>query len=290
VVKQTGERRSDLAAGLSAATGTASSNIILVTYTGPNKKTVLAVVQYASTDSLDTLLGPQVAGATAATNTSEKALQEANQNLYDFTARTGLLFPDVDYKAQSQELSQLEVQLTFAKLQGDTKRIKGLTATIADRQKALVALASQVIQWQKLQEARSSAEAVNNKAHVDLNTANAAVASDHDPSAVGVRFAGHVSRVPEILRFAGVAAGVALLLSLGYIVFMEFLHPAVPSVASGWPQAIFPRLRTRSRVPAGVATRPRSVTKGAAAAKAADVTKAPEPPDTEAAARSNGEL
>jgi Chain length determinant protein len=281
ISKQTHERKSDLVSGLSASTATASSNIIQVSYTGPTKTTVTDVAYWAAVDSLDALLGPQVAGATVATINSQRALDLAVQNLNAFTQQTRLLFPDVDYKVQSQELSQLEVDLTRAQVAGDPKQAKYLTKEISNRQAALVVLASKVIDFQRLQDARMAAQAVNDKAQVDLNNVNAALISDHDPSAVTVRFAGHVSRIPEILRFAGVAAGVALLLSIGYIVFMEFMHPAVPAAASGWPVAVFPRLRTRSRVPAGVVTRPPAVTKAAGG---------PEPPKTEAAGRSNGEL
>jgi Chain length determinant protein len=251
---QTGEKKSDLVAGLSAATGTASSNIIVVSYSGPTKSTVQDVVRFAAIDSLDAILAPQVSAATAETVNSQKALQLANQNLSDFTVKTGLLFPDVDYKFKSQELSQLQVQLTQSHLEGSTKRIRGLTAVVKARQAELVALSSQVIQFLGLQEARSSAEAVNNKAQVDLNAAKAAVASDSDPASVTIKFIGHISRIPEILRFAGVAAGVALLLSLAYLVLMEFLQPAGRPVATGAARrgAIIPGGRPREAVPVAV--------------------------------------
>jgi hypothetical protein len=157
---------------------------------------------------------------------------------------------------------------------------------VANYQAQLVTLSAQVIQWQSLDEQHLSAQAEYNKAGIDLNAANAAVASNQDPSAVSVKFAGHVSRLPEIARFAGVAAGVALLLSLGYLVFMEFLHPAVPSVATGGGllSAIRPVARRPSRrIPAGV-------TKvGSGATKVVDPgTTAP--PVSEAPKSSNGEL
>jgi Chain length determinant protein len=270
VSTQTGESKSDLVSGLTAATATASSNIILVTYTGPKKSTVQDVVSFAAIDALDAILAPQVSASKAETVNGQNQLKLANQTLSDFTARTGLLFPDVDYKVKSQELSQLQVQLLESRLANDAKRIRGLTKVVAERQAELVTLASQVIEFQSLQDARLSAQAVNNKAQVDFSAANAAVASDHDPSSVVVKPLGHVSRIPEMLRFAGVAAGVALLLALGYLLLMEFLAPAATPLASGSDsrKAITPGWGRRAGVPVAVT----------AGATKADVLDKPDPP------------
>jgi hypothetical protein len=255
VNSQTGEPKSDLLSGLTASTGTASSNIILVTYTGPKKSTVQDVVRFAAVDALDAILAPQESAAVAETVNSEKALQLADQKIADYTSSIKVLFPDVEYKLKSQELSQLELQLGESRAAGTTglTRVKFLGPEVARRQAALVTLASQVIVFQGLQDSQLSAQAVNNKAQVDLSAANAAVASDHDPSSVVVKSLGHVSRIPEMLRFGGVAAGVALLLALGYLVLMEFLAPAGSQLArgAGRRQAIIPGWG-RARVPAAV--------------------------------------
>jgi hypothetical protein len=132
---------------------------------------------------------------------------------------------------------------------------------IKDRTAKLAAFAPIVIQYQNLKDKQSSAQAVNSKSLIDLNNANSAVASDHATSAVTVNFNGHISRIPEILRYAGVAAGVALLLSLGYIVLMEFLQPAGTPLASGsdWRTAIIPGWRPRTRVAAAAGAGPARV-------------------------------
>ncbi len=251
-----------------------------MTYTGPNKKTVQNVVKDAAIRGMDALLLPQLSGAFSAFVNSQTALGAANQNLNDFTKQTGLLFPEDDYRNTSQQLAAFDAQLTEARLAGDSPRVRGLTPVVAAFQAKLVALAAQVVQWKTLDEAQHSAQAENDKAVIDLNTAEAAIASDQDPSAVDVRFTGHVSRVPEIARYAGVALGVALLLSLGYIVFMEFLNPAVPTVATGgFRGALRPARRPSLRVPAGV-------TKGPGATKI----ETAEGPPAETSKRSNGEL
>lgn len=241
VAVETHAKRSDLAAGLSAATATASSNIIQVTYTGPNKKDVALVARNAAVDSLDILLAPQLSAASSASTTSLAALTQANQNISDYTAKTGFEFPIDQYKYKSQELSQFLVLLTEAKLSRDQKRVDGLTQIVKDRQAELTTLAAIVVQYQTLDDEKHAAQAVYDKSQIDLNKVNGEIASDHDPRTVTVRNLGHISRTPLMLKFGGVALGVALLLSLAFIVFMEFFRPAVAQIPYLRSLAIPPR-------------------------------------------------
>jgi hypothetical protein len=227
VARQTGEKSNDLVAGLSASTATASSNIIVVTYKGPNKKSVTAVAEAAAVASLDALLEPQKARADEEVTMSLNALNAANKAVSDFTARTGILFPENDYKTDSQELSQLIVQLEQARLAGDKARVTALQGIVRQRQAELVALAPLVVQYDSLVQAQAAAEAVHNKAEEDLNRVEAEIASDHDSAAVSYKYMGHVSRLPDMLKFGGVAFAIAMLLALAFIVFMEFYRPAV---------------------------------------------------------------
>lgn len=230
LVSSTHEKRSDLVSGLTAATATASSNIIVVTYTGPNRKAVEKVARLAAIDSLDTLLAPQLSAATNESTTGMAALKQADQAISDFTTQTGLLFPVEDYKTKSQELSALIVQLTQAQLGGDKARVAGLQKIVDARQKELVALAPLVVQFQSLDQTKVAAQAVYNKALENLSKVDSEIASDHDARTVTVRNIGHVARTPEILKFGGVALAVALLLSLAFIVFMEFFRPNVAQI------------------------------------------------------------
>lgn len=224
--RETHEPKSDLAAGLSASTTTASSNIITVTYSGPNKSTVASVASYAAMDALDALLGPQMVAAKRAVATGQAQLTQGNQNLNDFTVRTGHLFPEEDYRNLSQALSGLTVQLSQAYLAGDQPRIRALGQIVTQYKTDLANLAPIVTQYQILAEQQKADQAVLDHAQTDMNNVNAEMTSNHDPAAVSTSFNGHVSRVLDILKYGAVAAGVALLLSLAFIVFMEFLRPA----------------------------------------------------------------
>jgi uncharacterized protein involved in exopolysaccharide biosynthesis len=230
---QTGEPKSNLAAGLTASTTTASSNIITVTYTGPNKNRVVPVVTNASMDALDALLEPQRDAAQRAVVSGQDSLTAANQKVNTLRTSSGHQFPDKDYQIQVQELSALEVQLTQARLAGDQTRVNSLSQVISDRTKALALLAPIVIQYEALIQQQTAAATAYDRALTDFNNVSAEMASNHDAGAVSANFSGHVSRVNDILKYSAVAAGVALLLSLAFIVFMEFLRPA--SVAGAPP-------------------------------------------------------
>ena len=314
VAAVTGESKSNVASGLTASTTTASSNIIQVTYVGPNKNTVKDVARIAGVTALDALMGPQLSAALTQVANSELALKDANQKISDFATTAGPnnippapgLLPEETYKIQQLVISQLEVNLQLATLARDRTRVAALNILIGQRNTVLAVLEAQVVQWKSLSQAQTAAQAENDRAHINLNAANSELASDADPLSVVAQFSGHVSRVPEILRAAGVAAGVAMLLSLAYIVFMEFIHPAAPSAVSGWPLAIFPGRRNRVRVPAGVTStdvtgqppvaetaglrRTRGRMQAGVPANAGVPEQAPGPPSAGPAEGSNGEL
>jgi capsular polysaccharide biosynthesis protein len=258
VSRETGATKKDLTAGLSATTNTASSNIILVTYSSPKRSEVVPVAQAAATDSLDSIIGPQLFKAQSEVAATQVSLDVANQAIGDFTSKTGHLFPDVDYKIKSSELSALEVQLSQALQAKDKARVRFLQGVVAKRTADLVTLASQVIEYQGLLQARSGAETAHTKAVVDLNSVQAEMASDHAPGSVTVTFIGHVSRLPGMLRFGAVAFAVALLLSLGFIILLEFLRPTGSTLAYGSPLTLPRAITSRAKVPAAVRTLGRS--------------------------------
>lgn len=245
VSQDTGASKKDLVAGLSATTNTASSNVILVTFTGRRRSQVVAVAQAAAIDSLDALLRPQQQKGQLEETASQTALDTATQAVSQFALLSGHLFPDVDYKIKSSEVSALEVQLLQAKLANDKARVRGLTPIVNARIAALKVLAADVIQYQALVQARTGAESAHTRAVIDLNSVNAEVASDHAVGSVTVSFLGHVSRLPVILRFSAVAAAVALLLALGLVILLEFVRPTPLPVPYSSPFSIPSSMKDR---------------------------------------------
>lgn len=225
VAQQLHLNRASLTGAFTASTVSASSNIIEVTYTGPVKKTGPAIVRTGAVDALNMLVGPQLAAANSAVGSSQTLLNSANKGMSDFIVKTGLIDPSQEYRLKELELSQLMVQLEEAKLAGDTPRAAGLQSIIVARQQDLAKMATTVQEYQQLSDARSAAESNHNHALQTLSDVQAMISSNDSPSAVVARAIGHVSRIPSMVKFAGVAGAVALLLALAYIVLMEVIRP-----------------------------------------------------------------
>jgi hypothetical protein len=173
--------------------------------------------------------------------TSLSALNGANQAITDYVAKTGIADPNAREKNLLDEIDAENFQLTQVSLSGDKARKAALTAIIAQYNLELVQIAPIVDHYNGLVQSQSSANAVYNKALEDQNKVDAEIASNHDSAAVSYRFVGHVSRVPDMIKFGGIALAIGLVLTIGFIVFMEFYRPAVAQVPYLRRLAISPR-------------------------------------------------
>jgi uncharacterized protein involved in exopolysaccharide biosynthesis len=225
LTKQTGLKSTDLVPNLSAATVSASSNIINVTFTGTNKTLAPKVVGLAAHLSLDALVAPQLSLAQAALVTAQGEQSTASGSLAQFTRQTGLLSPDVDYRLKVAELSQLTVQLEQARIAADAARVTALQPLIAQRQQALTTLATQLIAYQQIHDGYKSAVAAVTHAQQQVDGVKALIASNSSPSAVSVSGADKVSRIPIIIKGGAISGIVALMLALLMIVVLELMRP-----------------------------------------------------------------
>jgi hypothetical protein len=225
VTKQTGLKSADLVPYLTAATVSASSNIVNVTYTGTNKAKVAKVVGLAAHLSLDALVAPQLALTEAALVTAKGEQSSTSGSLAQFTKQTGLLSPDVDYRLKVAELSQLTVQLEQARIAADQGRVTALQPLITQRQQALTTLSAQLIAYQQLNDGYKSAVASVTHAQQQLDGVKALIASNASPSAVSVSAADRVSRMPIVVKGAAISGVVALVLALLMIVVLELMRP-----------------------------------------------------------------
>ncbi len=230
VSAQTHVPTKDLVGGLIAETITASSNIIHVTYTGPVKNSVTGVVRAATVDALDIVAQPQLVQAQNAVNTSQTQLAKTNSAITQFTADTGIVYPDVDFKTKQNELAQLLLQLQQAGLAHDAARAAALQTVIAQRQADLTTEAAQVSRYTALTEQRQAALTVLSHNQQLLGDAQALLTANHDPKTVTVNELGKVSRVGNILKFSAIAAAVALILVLALILLLELMRGRRPAV------------------------------------------------------------
>jgi capsular polysaccharide biosynthesis protein len=225
LTKQTGLKSADLVPYLSAATVSASSNIINVTYTGTNKALTSKVAALAAHLSLDALVAPQLSMTQAALVTAQGEQSNASNSLAQFTRQTGLLSPDVDYRLKVAELSQLTVQLEQARIAADVARVTALQPLITQRQQALTTLAAQLIAYQQINDGYKSAVASVTHAQQQVDGVKALIASNASASAVTVSAGEKISRIPVIVKGAGISGIVALVLALLVIVVLELMRP-----------------------------------------------------------------
>ncbi|HEY2704602.1 MAG TPA: Wzz/FepE/Etk N-terminal domain-containing protein [Candidatus Dormibacteraeota bacterium] len=223
--KQTGIKSTELVPYLTAATVSASSNIINVTFTGTTKAQAARVAGLAAHLSLDALVAPQLSLAQAALVTARGEQSSASGSLAQFTRQTGLLSPDVDYRLKVAELSQLTVQLEQARIAADQGRVSSLQPLIAQRQQSLTTLSAQLIAYQQINDGYKSAVASVTHAQQQVDGVKALIASNASSSAVSVSAADRVSRMPVIVKGASISGVVALVLALLMIVVLELLHP-----------------------------------------------------------------
>jgi hypothetical protein len=229
VSHKTGVPTKDLISGLSADTVTASSNIINVVYTGYAKGSVTTVVREATVDALNVIAQPQLVQAQNALSSGHTQLSNADSAISQYTADTGTLFPDQDFKTKQSELSQLLLELQQANLANDAQRAAALQLIIAERQKELTTLAAEVARYTALNEDRTAALTVVSHDEQLLGDAQALLAANLNSNTVTVTDLGKVSRVANVLKFTAIAAAVALILALALILLLELTHAFRPA-------------------------------------------------------------
>ena len=233
--KQTGLTSAQLVPNLSATTVSASSNIVNVTFIGANKAQAPKVAALAAHLSLDALVAPQLSLAQAALVTAQGEQSAASDALAQFTKQTGLLSPDVDYRLKVAELSQLTVQLEQARIAADAARVNALGPLITQRQQALTTLSAQLLAYQQINDGYKAAVASVTHAQQQVDGVKALITSNGSPSAVTVSAGEKVSRLPIVVKGAGISGVVALVLALLVIVVLEVMRPTrLGATAAGY--------------------------------------------------------
>jgi capsular polysaccharide biosynthesis protein len=226
----------ELVTGLSADTVTASSNIIHVVLVGLHDQNLTGAVREATIVSMDAIAQPGLIQAQNEVAEAQTLLQKSNANINDFVAQYGNPSPAAYYNVQSTRLSALEAQLQTAKINNDVKLIPSLTNSI-NAQKIIVTQAGQQLAiYTPLASAASAASASNDHAQSALVAAEALVATDHDPSTVTVVNVGRLSKLSDVIKFAGIAFALALLMMLGLILILELMRSGRRPVAAAGPQ------------------------------------------------------
>src|ERR1700726_2040536 len=201
---------SDLAAGLSASTTTASSNIIHVVLqlkrSGNGSENLIGAVREATVDSLNAIAGPRLAEALSAQTNAQALLTLANTNIANWNATYGTVSPLAAYNnAQSQLNIQLAIEAR-ANAAHDTKSAAGAAALVTLYRQQLATLGPEVDQYQTYSNARAAAISANDHATQQVVDAQALIATDRDPATVATpQLPVRLSKLSNTIKFGGIA-------------------------------------------------------------------------------------
>jgi hypothetical protein len=224
VSQKYGIPQSELVAGLSSSTTTASSNLITVVLIGKHGQNLVGAVREATIDTMNAIAEPQLVEAGNEVTISQTRLSQTNTAINNFEDDYSNASPQVAYNNEASTLSQQEAELQTAKIDNDAPRQAILNTIIAQTQSKLAQLASAVQQFTPLANAQSAAIAANDHALSDQVAAQALIATDSAPGTVLTKDVGRLSKLSDVIKFAGIAFALALLMMLGLILILELMR------------------------------------------------------------------
>jgi capsular polysaccharide biosynthesis protein len=226
----------ELVAGLSADTVTASSNIIHITLVGQHGQNLTGAVREATIVTMDAIAQPSVIQAQNEVTQAQTLLHNAQTAIDNFVAEYGNPSPAAFYNVQSTRLLNLESELVTATINNNQALIPGLKSSIATQKEAVTQAGQQLAIYTPLASAQSAATAANDHAQSALVSAQALVQTDQNPSTVTVVNVGRISKLSDVIKFAGIAFALALLMMLGLILILELMRSGRRPVAAAGPE------------------------------------------------------
>jgi uncharacterized protein involved in exopolysaccharide biosynthesis len=227
VSQASGESKGALTDGL-AATQLGNSSFIQVTYTAADAATAVEVVDTAAKETSALLAQPAVQTATNTLNAAKEALTTATdqqtaaqQAVADYTAKHGLVDPNVLYNAAQSSLTQLNVSKQQAIAQG--RSTSNFDTAIANAQKRLNTLAPQVVDYNALTRSLNQAELATQTAQSRVISAAGDLADANAAPLIGDPTSTLVPRQTVVTKAVAVAAGLGFVLGLALVLLVEFL-------------------------------------------------------------------
>ena len=237
----------ELVAGLSADTVTASSNIIHVTLVGQHDQNLTGAVREATVVSMDAIAQPTlIAGAKRGNRSRRRCCRSRMPQSIDFVAQYGNPSPAAYYNVQSTRLSNLEAQYATAKMNNDVKLLPTLTATISTQRRSSPKPDSSwpsTSHWPALSRRRQPPTTMLRALSSPRKRSWRRII---DPSTVTVVNVGRLSKLSDVIKFAGIAFALALLMMLGLILILELMRSGRRPVAAKGPRAGLVRLAGRA--------------------------------------------
>ncbi|MHB8488102.1 MAG: Wzz/FepE/Etk N-terminal domain-containing protein [Candidatus Dormibacteria bacterium] len=229
---------SDLAAGLSASTTTASSNIIHIALQLKRTSTtenLVGAVREATVDALNAIAQPSLVEAQSAQASGQALLTLADTNIAKFDATYGTVSPLNAYNNAQSQLNIQVANLARANANHDAKSALGAQALITLYTKQVASLGAELEQYQALSNARAAAISAYDHATQRLVDAQALIAADANPAAVTTSAVVRLSKLSNTIKFAGIAFALGLLMMLGLILVLELMRSGKGSAVKAQP-------------------------------------------------------
>ena len=224
VSQKYGIKVSELTSGLSASTVTTSSNIIHIVLTGVHGQNLTGAVREATVDTMNAIAQPRLSEAQSEVNTSQTLLQNADSAIADWVATTGNPAPQALYNSVQTQLNQQISILNEEKIRNDVAHEAATQSFIASLRQELTSDGSQLQQYQALSNAKAAALSASAHATQDLVDAQALLAADSNPNTVNTVNVGRLSKLSDVIKFAGIGFALALIMMLGLILILELMR------------------------------------------------------------------
>jgi Chain length determinant protein len=273
---------SELAAGLSASTITASSNIIHVTLQGKHSQNLVGAVHEATVDAMDAIAQPRLADARNALINAGALLTLAENKINAWVGTNGTSSPQAAYNNAQAQVDIQVANAARAKTNNDGKAEAGAQSLAAFWRTQVAILGPEVTQFEALSNARAAAQSASNHATQEVVDAEALIATDENPATVSAYSVGRLSKLSNTIKFVGIAFALGLLMMLGLILVLELMRSSRGSIAKPEPaQGAFtldPQLVPRTGVVATPTTAAAPASAGQTVAAAPVAAVAPRDP------------
>lgn len=216
--------QSELLAGLSSSTTTASSNLINVVLVGKKDQDLVGAVREATIETMNAIAAPQKQEALTEVADAATLLAQAQSQINSFDLTYNNPSPVLQYNDQHALVSQEQAELQTLIINNDVAKQQILRATIAKNTALLLQYGQQLQIFEPLNAALTAANAANAHAATALVAAEALIATDSAPGTVTTKDVGRLSKLSDTIKFAAIAFALALLMMLGLILILELMR------------------------------------------------------------------
>lgn len=221
VAEATGVPAQRIRKGISAGTVGTGGSLVEVTYRSGYRDEVEPVVRATAGEAIAFLFESSAQIAQQRVEEAEVTVEEAQEQIDEFTFRTDLLIPDRDFDRKVSQLSTLELAEIEARAAGQSSKAATIRSAIEDMEEELRELAPQVQAYAPLATRRSEAVAQLDAATQQLGQARAKVEAGRSGKVVTANVVRPIPRIQDIARKGAAALGAGLFLAAALAIWLD---------------------------------------------------------------------